>query len=90
MQEDEQLATDQQKNRIRALLRELDGSAFREDALHQMGKRQASAIIHQLQDVQAELVGTRQLDMSRLTDLDATAAADGRSAWLIGSALWRW
>lgn len=90
MQEDEQLATDQQKNRIRALLKELGNSAFREDAQQQLDKRQASSIIHQLQDVQAELVGTRELDMSRLTDLDTAAAADGRSAWLIGSALWRW
>jgi hypothetical protein len=90
MQNDEQIATDQQKNRIRTLLRELGRSAFGEDALQHLGRRQASLIIHQLQDVHAGFAGSQELDMSRLTELDAGATADGRSAWLIGSALWRW
>lgn len=89
-QNDKQDATDQQKKLIRMLLKELVGAALQEDVLQQLGKRRASSVINQLQDVQAKLRGIEELDMSRGKHLDAKSAADRRRAWLIALALWRW
>jgi hypothetical protein len=89
-QNDKQDATDEQKKFIRVLLKELVGAALQEDALQQLGKRRASSIINQLQDVQAKLCTIEELDMSRGKGLDAKSAAERRRAWLLALALWRW
>ncbi len=89
-QKDKQAATDQQKRLIRVLLKELVGTALQEGALQQLGKRRASSIINELQDVQAKLRSLEHLDMPRRKDGDKRSAADRRRAWLMALALWRW
>ena len=68
--EDEEDATNRQKQYIRALLRETGSSGFPEDALQDLGKWQASSIIDQLQDFKKQLRGEMPLNENIVSGLD--------------------
>jgi hypothetical protein len=80
----EELATEKQREFIRALLREVGGSPFPEPTLQELGKWQASSIIDQLQEFKRELSGDKPLDTSRITGLSGGRPASTRQArvWL--------
>ena len=69
-QENEEPATAKQMAFIRALCAEV-GASFPADALKDLGKWQASALIEQLLEFKAELEGDEPLDTSRITGLDS-------------------
>lgn len=65
--EDEEDATDRQKQFIRALMRETRSSGFPEDVLQELGKWQASSMIEQLQNFKKQLRSEMPSDSSKIT-----------------------
>ena len=69
-QDNEEDASEKQKQFIKALMRDVGGSGFPEDTLQELGTWQASAIIDQLLSFKKELSGDKPLDTSRIVGLD--------------------
>lgn len=60
LQEGEDDATERQRQFIRELMREAGASGLPDEAIQQLGKWQASAVIEQLKDFKRDVVGTRR------------------------------
>ena len=65
-QDDEESISEKQKSFIKALLSEVDGAQLPEETLNELGKRQASAVIDQLESFKKQLAGEEELDTSKL------------------------
>ena len=77
-QDDEDSISENQKSFIKALLSEVDGEQLPEDTINELGKRQASAVIDQLESFKKQLAGEEEIDTSKLGGVDVTKA----TSWL--------
>ena len=92
-QDNEEDATEKQKQFIRALMRDVGASGFPDDTLQELGKWQASALIDQLQSFKKELSGDEPVDTSRISGLDEDDVdldEDGgmSPSWTSGMGFW--
>lgn len=83
--ENEEDATDKQKDYIRSLIRDVGGGSFPESTLHELGKWQASSIIDQLQSFKKELSGDKKLDLTRVRGLGdhESSRSKSRVIWVV-------
>jgi hypothetical protein len=80
--ENEERATDKQKDFIRGLSREV-GASFPSTMLDDLGKWQASAIIEQLLGFKEELSGDKPLDTSRISGLGSARSDLGTAKTVV-------